>query len=105
MVLLLRMRLCGSQVFEYFSGQTQSSPGGQGLSQVPVGHTYITLELFRVLAHGINHGPPHVFHDLSQENGFNLHGGLEAAFFGCSPFDQSLLPHQIQRRGQLGWLS
>jgi len=105
-MLLLRMGLRASQVLDYFSGQAQSSAGGQRAGQVPVGHTYIPLHLLRILAQGFNHGPPHVVQELAQKNGFNFHGGLEAGtIVSCSPFGQSLLPHHIQRRGQLSWLS
>lgn len=56
-------------------------------------------------ANGVNHGPPHYFQELPQENGFHFHGGLEAvAIIGCSPFGQSLLIQQTQRLGQLGFL-
>ena len=105
-MLLLRMGIRASQVLDYFSGQAQSSAGGQRTSQVPVGHTYISPHFLRVLAHGVNQGPSPVVQELAQKNGFNFHGGLEAgAIIGCSPCGQSLLSQQIQRRGQLGWLS
>lgn len=97
------MRLRGSQIIEYLGGQTQATAGGQCTSQVLICHAYITPELFRVLAQGVNHRPPHLIKELAHKNGFHFHGGLEAAgIIGGFPSGQALLLQQAQRLGQLG---
>jgi hypothetical protein len=78
-VLRFGVRFKTGQVLHDSFGQTQASTGCQGASQLLIRHAQITPEFLRGGAGSVNHGAPHLTHELFQENGLNLHSGVEAA--------------------------
>jgi hypothetical protein len=74
--LLLLGREARRQVVEYFAGQPQSAPGGQGPGQVLVNEALILLVLLLAAFDAGDHGLAHLLHKLREKERFGLHGHL-----------------------------